>query len=303
MNAPMRAAAAPIGPDPKGRMSTASPDTHRQRPAGPIDVLERLLSTPELEAALARVHHPGGPCDYDPWGFSLQRSRLFVALVKRLYDSYFRVTAYGLDHLPADGRVLVVANHSGQLPIDATLIGMAMLTNPAGGRAPRSMIERFFPRVPFVGQLLNRVGGVIGDPLNCARMLENEEAIIVFPEGVRGSGKLWRERYQLQRFGTGFMHLAMEHDAPIVPVGVVGCEETMPSLANVAPLARLFGLPYFPVTTCVPLPARVSLWFGEPLRFAGKVTAEADVEARVEQVKAAIRGLIDHGLSRRERVF
>jgi 1-acyl-sn-glycerol-3-phosphate acyltransferase len=223
--------------------------------------------------------------------------------VKRLYDDYFRVTAHGLENVPARGRALVIANHSGQLPIDATLIGIAMLTNPYAPRAPRAMIERFFPKVPFVGDLLNRVGAVIGDPLNCARMLEKEEAIIVFPEGVRGSGKLYRDRYQLQRFGTGFMHLAMEHQAPIIPVGVVGCEETMPSLANIKPLARLLGLPYFPLTSYVPLPARVSLYFGEPMEFAGEVSSESDVIARVDQVKDAIRALIDRGLSERHRIF
>jgi 1-acyl-sn-glycerol-3-phosphate acyltransferase len=165
------------------------------------------------------------------------------------------------------------------------------------------MVERFFPKVPFVGDLLTRMGAAIGDPLNCARMLDSEEAVIVFPEGVRGSGKLFRQRYELQRFGSGFMHLAMEHRAPIVPVGVVGCEETMPSLANVAPLARLLGLPYVPVTTLIPLPARVSLHFGEPMAFDGEAHDEDEVVARVEQVKDELRALIGRGLAERKSVF
>jgi 1-acyl-sn-glycerol-3-phosphate acyltransferase len=272
-------------------------------PPGPVDVLERFLVTPELDTLLARVERQSGHYDFDPWGFSLERAKLLVGLIKRLYDSYFRVTAHGLEHVPARGRALVIANHSGQLPIDATLIAIAMLTNPHGPRAPRAMIERFFPKVPFIGNLLNRAGAVIGDPLNCARMLENEEAIIVFPEGVRGSGKLYKHRYQLQRFGNGFMHLAMEHHTPIVPVGVVGCEETMPSLANIKPVAQALGLPYFPLTSYVPLPARVSLYFGEPMEFTGEVTSEADIVARVEQVKGAIKALIDRGLGERESIF
>lgn len=286
-------------PEPRDHL----PVPHLEAPPGPTDVLERLLVTPELEEMLARVERQTGSYDYDAWGFSLERARLFVGLVKRLSDQYFRVTAHGLENIPPRGRALIIANHSGQLPIDATLIGVAMLTNPYAPRAPRAMIERFFPKVPFVGNLLNRVGAVIGDPLNCARMLENEEAIIVFPEGVRGSGKLFRDRYKLQRFGNGFMHLAIEQHTPIIPVGVVGCEETMPSLANIKPLARLLGLPYFPLTTCVPLPARVSIYFGEPMEFAGEITSEADVASRVDQVKDAIRALIDRGLAERDRIF
>src|SRR5262249_20160467 len=140
---------------------------------------------------------------------------------------------------PANGRLLIVGNHSGQLPMDGVLVGYALLTNPHGPRAARAMIERFFPTVPFLGNLLNGLGAVIGDPLNCAKMLEAGEAIIVFPEGIRGSGKPYRKRYELQRFGNGFVHLAMAHKTPILPVGIVGCEETMPSLGSIDPLARL----------------------------------------------------------------
>jgi 1-acyl-sn-glycerol-3-phosphate acyltransferase len=264
--------------------------------------LRELLVSPELAAQLDRIERETGSYDYDPWGYNLETAKPLIGLFKGLYDHYFRVRAEGLEHIPARGRVLVIGNHSGQLPIDGLLIGIALLTNPHAPRAPRAMIERFFPKVPFLGDLLNRMGAVIGDPLNCARMLEHEEAIIVFPEGVRGSGKLYRERYQLQRFGNGFMHLAMIHRTPIVPVGVVGCEETMPSVANVAPLARLLGLPYVPVTTPIPLPARISLHFGAPMRFE-PADDEDEVTARVEEVKDALRALIAGGLAARPSVF
>jgi 1-acyl-sn-glycerol-3-phosphate acyltransferase len=135
-------------------------------------------------------------------------------------------------------------------------------------------------------------------------MLEQDEAIIVFPEGVRGSGKLYKDRYQLQRFGNGFVHLALQHDTPIVPVGVIGCEETMPAIANIAPLARLLGIPYVPVAPPLPLPARVSLHFGEPIRFkpGGNVTEE-QVTQKVEQVKSRIRELIETGLAQRTQIY
>jgi 1-acyl-sn-glycerol-3-phosphate acyltransferase len=264
-------------------------------------LLERFV-TPEIAERVAKMPKPLGSFGYDPWGYNEDMVKLGIGLTRWLYEKYFRVTASGLEHIPKKGRVLIVPNHSGQLPMDGVLIGYALATNSNGPRAPRAMIERFFPTVPWLGNLLNGLGGVIGDPVNCVKMLEAEEAIVVFPEGVRGSGKLYKDRYQLQRFGNGFMHLAMQHDAPIVPVGVVGCEETMPALYNLAPLAKLLGVPYVPVAPPLPLPARVYLNFGEPMRFAPART-EDEVTERVEQVKDAIRGLIEKGLQERTAIY
>lgn len=265
--------------------------------------LYRQIVTPEIEDAIARMPKPVGSFGYDAWGYNEDTAKIGLGLIKWLYDKYFRVTAHGLEHLPAQGRVLVIANHSGQLPMDGLLIGYAMATNPHGPRAPRAMVERFFPTVPWLGRALTGIGAVIGDPLNCTKMLEQDEAVIVFPEGVRGSGKLYKQRYQLQRFGNGFLHMAMSCHAPIVPVGVVGCEETMPSLANLSPLAKLLGIPYVPLGPLLPLPARVYLNFGEPIRFDSAPCSEAEVTDRVEQVKDAIRALIQRGLAERQSVF
>ncbi len=267
------------------------------------EILGRVV-TPEIEGMIASVAKRTGSFGYDAWGYDENSVKLAAGLIKLLYERYFRVTAHGLENIPEQGRLLVVGNHSGQLPMDGVLVGYALLSNPHSPRAARAMIERFFPTVPFLGNLLNGLGAVIGDPLNCAKMLEAEETIIVFPEGVRGSGKPYRKRYQLQRFGNGFVHLAMNHKAPIVPVGIVGCEETMPSLGSIDPLAKLLGIPYVPlVPTLFPLPARVYLNFGEPIHFEGDVESEADMTMRVETVKSAIRGLIDQGLSERTRIW
>ncbi|MES0873130.1 lysophospholipid acyltransferase family protein [Sinimarinibacterium thermocellulolyticum] len=271
--------------------------------SGPREALYQRLVTPELEALFARIPKPVGSFGYDPWGYNEDSAKLALGAIKWLYDHYFRVTAHGLEHIPANGRLLVIANHSGQLPMDGVLIGAALATNPHGPRAPRAMIERFFPTVPWLGNWLNSIGAVIGDPHNCAKMLERDEVIIVFPEGVRGSGKPYRKRYQLQRFGNGFMHLALQHQAPIVPVGVVGCEETMPSVGSITPLAKLLGLPYVPIAPPLPLPARVYLNFGEPMRFEGSPDSEAEVTGYVEQVKSRIEELIARGLAERTRVF
>lgn len=266
------------------------------------EVLKRLV-TPEIEELMAKAPKPVGSFGYDPWGYNENMAKIGLGFGKLLYDKYFRVTAHGLENIPKKGRVLVIPNHSGQLPMDGVLTGVALMTNPHGPRAARAMIERFFPTVPWLGNILNAWGGVIGDPLNCAKMLENDEAIIVFPEGVRGSGKLYKQRYQLQRFGNGFMHLAMTHKTPIVPAGIVGCEETMPALYNIAPLARLLGIPYAPIAPPLPLPARVYINFGEPMHFKGNVDNEEEVTARVEQVKTEIRKLIDKGLQERTKIY
>lgn len=265
-------------------------------------ILDRMV-TPEIEALVARMPKPLGSFGYDAWGYNEESAKIAIAITGWLYKHYFRVEAYGLEHVPAQGRVLIIPNHSGQLPMDGILTGTAIATNEAGPRAPRAMIERFFPTVPWLGNILNSFGAVIGDPLNCVKMLQADEAVIVFPEGIRGSGKLYRDRYQLQRFGNGFVHLAMKQQAPIVPVGIVGCEETMPSVANLKPLARLLGVPYIPVGPLLPLPAKVILNFGEPMHFPDDGASERQITARVDEVKQRIRGLIDKGLSQRKSVF
>ncbi|MFP4474551.1 MAG: lysophospholipid acyltransferase family protein [Desulfatibacillaceae bacterium] len=266
-------------------------------------ILKKLLVSPDFEQQMNRVPKEVGSLGYDAWGYHKDGGKIGLSLLKLLYDHWFRVEPQGLENIPAKGRVLVIANHSGQIPFDGGLVMIAMVTNPHAPRMPRTMIERWFPTLPYVNNILNMGGAVLGDPMNCERMLEHEEAVIVFPEGVRGSGKLFYDRYELQRFGNGFMHLAIEHDAPIVPVGVVGCEESMPSLADIKPLARLLGFPYAPLTIPAPLPVKVRLYFGEPMRYAGPVESEQQVAGYVEEVKDAIRGLIRTGLSERKGWF
>jgi len=198
---------------------------------------------------------------------------------------------------------MLIANHSGQLPLDGVLLGVSLATNADAPRAARAMVERFVPYMPFVGNLMNKVGSVVGDPVNCVKMLELEEAVIIFPEGAKGSGKLYKDRYQLQHFGNGFMHLAMNTNTPIIPVGVVGCEETIPAVANIKPLAKLFSVPYVPLALPVPLPAKVTFNIGKPMYFTGNVDNEGQVTKKVDKVKDAINALIKKGLSERKSIF
>ncbi|KAA1175067.1 acyltransferase family protein [Marinobacter salinexigens] len=265
--------------------------------------LKSRLIPEELDQHINRIRKPIGTLGYDPWGYNNEAIKYGFALTKQIYEKYFRVSADGIENIPADGPVLIIANHSGQLPIDGLLIGYALASRKKDPRIPRAMIERFFPTVPWLGNLLNEVGAVLGDPVNCAKMLANDEAVIVFPEGVRGSGKLYQDRYELKRFGNGFMHLAMKYNAPIVPVGVVGCEETIPAIANIKPLAKALGIPYAPIALPVILPAKVHLNVGAPMYFDDLEIPEERVTERVEMVKAEISRLIDKGLSERKRLF
>ncbi|MBE0487214.1 lysophospholipid acyltransferase family protein [Marinobacter sp.] len=270
---------------------------------GLASFLKSRLVPAELEAQVDRIRKPIGSLGYDPWGYNNDAIKYGLSVTRQVYERYFRVQADGVDNVPAEGPVLIIANHSGQLPLDGLLVGYALASRQEKPRIPRAMIERFFPTVPWLGNLLNEMGAVLGDPVNCAKMLENDEAVIVFPEGVRGSGKLYRDRYQLKRFGNGFMHLAMKYNATIVPVGVVGCEETIPAIANIKPLANALGVPYVPVALPFIFPAKVHLNFGPPMHFDNTEIPEDIVSERVEAVKAEISRLIDKGLSERKRLF
>lgn len=265
--------------------------------------LRKRLVTPDIQAFIEQVPKPVGSLNYDPFGYNADTAAMYMGLMRYLYQYYFRVSAHGLENVPKHGRVLVIANHSGQIPMDGALIAYALTTNPHGPRLPRGMMERFLPMVPYLGNMINEGGTVLGDVENCKRMLQREEAILVFPEGVRGTGKTFDKRYRLQRFGTGFMHLALETNTPILPVGVVGCEESLPSLGNIKPLARLLNIPYVPICPPLVLPTKVILNFGEPLHFSGNDFSANAIDDKVEQVKDAIRDLLQQGLAQRKGWF
>jgi len=251
------------------------------------------------------------PLGYDPWGYSPTDAALYYSLGYQIYR-YFRPVVTGLENLPA-GRVLVVGNHSGQLPFDGLVASVACLLEARPPRLLRPMVERWFPTLPWINEAFSRCGAVVGDPINCRNLLEAENAILVFPEGVRGSGKLWSHRYRLVPFGRGFMRLALQTGTPIVPVAIIGGEESIISVADVKPLARLLGMPYFPVPALLPLlgplaylplPVRFHLRFGEPLRFEGPFDDEDEIiEGKVQQVMARVQQIIDETLAQRTGVF
>ncbi len=246
---------------------------------------------------------------YDPFGFHRDSLRYPMLVARWLYRHYFRCQAHGLENLPAEGRCMLVANHSGQLPFDATIIITASFIDAPHPRLVRSMVERFIPMLPFVSYFFSRWGQITGTPENCRRLLENEEAILVFPEGAAGISKPFSQRYCLAHFGHGFMRLALETKTPIVPVAVIGAEEQAPAI-NLKPVARLLGAPAFPVVPyppfvpIVPLPVKYHLYVGEPMQFSGDPDEDEEaLEEKSKTVQHRIQSLIHLGLRERKHVF
>ncbi len=186
--------------------------------------------------------------DVDEWGRSEQMRARARTLFKPFYDHWFRVEWEGLEKIPTDGGALLVANHAAAVPSDAPVIMHGIETEL--DRAVYGLADEMFKKMPVVGTLWSRTGGVLAHPDNAYRLLrEQRQLVLVFPEGSKGPGKTFNERYQLRRFGRGgFVQIAMRAGVPVIPIAVVGAEESMPTLANLTPLAKALGLPYAPIT-------------------------------------------------------
>ena len=267
----------------------------------------------EVESRLCEVPTRLNEYGFDPFGADPRYGLSVTLPVAALYRYWLRVETQGIERVP-EGRVLLIGNHAGNtFAFDGAMLGMAMLLEARPPRLVRGMAEYYLPQIPFFGVVMHRMGSVVGTRENCVQLLDHDEAVMVFPEGARGFVKPWSQRYQLQRFGLGFMRLALETGTPIVPVGIVGSEEQAPCLMDVKALGRLVGSPAFPITPTfpwlglggfVPLPVKFRLRFGEPLRFEGEPDEEdAVMEKKVELVKAAIRELVDEGLAARKGWF
>lgn len=270
-----------------------------------LKLINSYLSDEEkskIERALKNLASTG----FDPWGVSPETVKAAIASTLWMYRRYFRVVTNGLENVP-NGRCLFISNHSGQVPIDGMLITIALLLELEPPRLLRGMVERWAPSLPFVSTFFSRCGQVTGDIHNAKNLLERGESVMVFPEGVTGIGKTIFNRYELQNFGTGFVRLAMETKTPIVPIGVIGCEEALPSLSKLSPLAKKMGIPFIPViaTGPIPLPTKVTLRFGKPIIFDGNPDEpDSEVRKKVDAVKDAIRAELETGLEARgERIF
>lgn len=259
---------------------------------------------PQVLARVERLNVPWNAHGYDPYGISRREVARMFTLFQLLYRRYFRVTTTGIEHLPTQGRAMVVGNHSGGVAIDGAMLITSAFLESEPPRLLQGMAEKFINRVPFFSLYAARTGQFTGLPEHAERLLEDDRLLMVFPEGARGTAKLYWERHSLVDFGTGFVRLALKTRSPIVPVGILGGGDVLPTVANSLSLGRLFGAPYVPITPYllpIPLPAKMEIRYGEPIVLEGTGSEDDEViVGHVERVKHAINGLMAEGLRARE---
>jgi 1-acyl-sn-glycerol-3-phosphate acyltransferase len=254
----------------------------------------------------------------DEWGFDEEFAELAMPFMEFLYRRYWRVQVEGILNVPTHGRALLVSNHAGSFfPWDAFMIGTAIVEDHPLPRFARFLVLNWAFELPYLSVTIRKFGGVPASPYNAIRLLEQDELVGVFPEGVKGTGKDFRDRYRLQRFGRGgFVELALRTGSPIVPVAVVGSEEIYPKLGESRALARLTGAPFFPITPtfpwlgplgAVPLPSKWRIEFCDPIEVSGYGPDAASNRALVfelsERVRETIQEKVYENLVKRGSAF
>jgi 1-acyl-sn-glycerol-3-phosphate acyltransferase len=273
------------------RPAPSTPDIWDERVAGALSFLRRRLT---------------GQYEVDEFGFDPDLTEALVHPVLRLlYEKYFRVECTGVENLPLDTSALLVANHSGTLPVDALMLAMAVHDETPLHRHLRLLGADLVFRLPVLSEIARKAGSTLACNPDAERLLQKGEYVGVFPEGFKGIGKPYRDRYKLQRFGRGgFVSAALRTGTPIIPVSIVGAEEIYPIIANIKPLARITGLPYVPVTPlfpwlgplgALPLPSKWLIEFGPPVSTAEYVS-DADDPMVVFNLADQVRETIQHTL-------
>jgi len=313
--APSPPMAAPLAaPPPAGAIVEAATDEARAtaRELLPPDFYLRHWGRASLRKRAEEV---------DEFGHDPKYEARFLPFLDFLHSTYFRVEAEGIEHIPAEGGCLLVSNHSGgPLPYDGIMLRTTVRREHArigAARELRWLAEDFVYHLPFVGTAMNRLGAVRACQENAARLLEGGNLVAVFPEGAKGIGKLFRERYQLQRFGRGgFIRLCLRTRTPIVPSAIVGAEEANPMLYRVEYMAKALGIPYLPITPTfpalgplglLPAPTKWRVIFGEPIRFDGYGPEAADDDILVgrlaERVRGTIQTMLDRAVKARKSIW
>jgi 1-acyl-sn-glycerol-3-phosphate acyltransferase len=257
----------------------------------------------QVREAVDRLELPFNSMGIDPYGISKSDLRLWCMAVGAFYRWYFSVRTRGIEHVPARGRAMLVGNHSGGIAIDAAMVVLSCLLEMNPPRLAQGMADKFINRVPFLGEWAARTGHLTGLPEHAERLLEDDRLLLVFPEGARGTAKLFRERNSLVAFGSGFVRLALRTKTPIVPFAVLGGGEAFPTVANLYKLGQAFGLPYVPIVAYglpVALPAKIEIEYAPAMHFEGTGNEDdAVVHGYVDQVKEVIAEMIDMGARRR----
>ncbi len=265
-----------------------------------------VLPSPGRRTAERIAARLRGDYAQDEWGFDEDFVEIVYPFFEFMYERWWRVQATGVHNLPSHGPAMIVANHAGVLPWDATMMSVAIRKSHPMPRAPRFMVLDWAFRLPWVSSFMRRVGGVVASPYNAMRLLHEGHLVMVFPEGAKGAGKPFSERYRLERFGRGgFVEIALRSGAPIVPVAVVGSEEIYPKLGESRLLARLLGAPYFPITPtfpalgvagAVPLPSKWRIEFCPPIDLTGFGPEAAEDRATVLEISEQVRETIQERL-------
>ncbi|WP_437751105.1 1-acyl-sn-glycerol-3-phosphate acyltransferase [Sorangium sp. So ce1389] len=317
--APEAGSAAPGGPETERspREEGAPAASAGEPPPSEPGAARDVLSTDFYLRQWGRAGLRSRSEEVDEFGFDPKSEARYRPLFDFLYRHYFRIDLEGIEHIPGEGRCVVVSNHSGgPIPYDGLMLRAAVRREHPVQRELRWLADDFVYYLPFAGTLMNRLGAVRACQENAERLLAGERLIAVFPEGAKGSGKLYKDRYQLQRFGRGgFIRLCLRTRTPLVPCAIVGAEETNPLLYRVEHLTRALGIPYLPITPTfpalgplglVPAPTKWKIRLAEPVRFDAYGPEAADDEILVrrlaERVRATIQGLIDDTLATRKSV-
>ena len=246
-----------------------------------------------------RLELPFDSAGVDPFGISKWHLRMSNRVIQYLYRNYFQVKCHGIENVPPRGRAMLVGNHSGGVALDGAMVIASMFFEMDPPRLAQGMAEKFINRIPIASIWASRCGHFTGLPETAARLLEDDRLLMVFPEGARGTAKLYKDRWSLVDFGSGFMRLALKTKSPIVPFGFIGGGDAIPTITNLYKLGRLLGVPYLPITPWIaplPRPVRLEVHYGTPLKFQGDGTEEDHViEGYVAEVKASIAALVERG--------
>ncbi|MEV3994040.1 lysophospholipid acyltransferase family protein [Streptomyces sp. NPDC049837] len=248
-----------------------------------------------------------GEYEVDEFGYDEELTdQVLMSLLRPLYEKYFRVEVKGIENIPSEGGALVVANHSGTLPLDGLMMQVAVHDNHPAGRHLRLLAADLVFMLPVVNELARKAGHTLACAEDAERLLQRGEVVGVMPEGFKGIGKPFSERYKLQRFGRGgFVSTALRAGAPIVPCSIVGAEEIYPMIGNAKTLARLLGFPYFPITPtfpwlgplgALPLPTKWTIQFGEPIPTDGFPPEAAEDPMLMFNLTDQVREQIQHTL-------